>query len=239
MSAEPTVFDVRSHVHTLLRSGQFGQNRSLPTERELCEATGASRRLVRRALASLEAEGLIWRRQGKGTFAGQPVEPLGVLAAEVNKSSDPIEVMEARLCIEPELAALAAERAKMDEVDRMLALARHAYAPEDGEANELWDSALHRMIARSAQNRPLLTAFAMLDAIRATEDWQDLRGEARSESSLDQSRQEHLHILDAITDRDADAARAAMHQHLENRQDALIKALAARPASAHQKGSEG
>jgi len=102
----------------------------------------------------MEAEGLIWRRQGKGTFAGQPVEPVSALAAEIKGKSDPMEVMEARLCIEPEIAALCATRATPNDVERMWTLAHHVYEVEDDQMTELWDSSLHRLIAQAAGNGP-------------------------------------------------------------------------------------
>ena len=91
----------------------------LPTERELAAELGTGRRCVRRALDSLEAEGLIWRKQGKGTFAGQPPDPTGVLAAEIASEVDPMVAMEARLCIEPALAELCALRATGEDVVRL------------------------------------------------------------------------------------------------------------------------
>lgn len=222
---KPTVFDVRSHLLELLEKGGLGQDGRLPTERELSETTGASRRLVRRVFAALEAEGLIWRRQGKGTFAGQPVEPMSALAAEINGSADPIEVMEARLCIEPEIAALCATRATPDDVARMWTLARHVYEVEDDEMTELWDSALHRMIAQCAGNRPLQTAYALLDDTRSTADWQDARTRARSDQSLQETHAQHIAIVSAIETGDATAAREAMRAHLMARITALSKAL--------------
>ncbi len=77
-----------------------------PPERELCATLGVGCRTFSGALAALEADGLIWRRQGKGTFIGLPPEPTQVLAEEIVGQTRIIEVMEARLCIEPALAAM-------------------------------------------------------------------------------------------------------------------------------------
>lgn len=83
----------------------------LPTERELSETLGVGRREVRRALDVLEEEGRIWRKQGKGTFIGPsaPVEPLALQG--LVQQTNLLEVMEARLQLEPGLARLAALRA--------------------------------------------------------------------------------------------------------------------------------
>ncbi|WP_172298221.1 FadR/GntR family transcriptional regulator [Pseudoruegeria sp. HB172150] len=232
MPAEPTVFDVRNFVLALIRGGKLGPDNRLPTERELCVASGAGRRLVRRALASLEAEGLIWRRQGKGTFAGQPVEPIGALAAEVNRLSKPIEVMEARLCIEPTLASLCAQRARPEEVMRMRAIAQRQLEAGDDEMIEVWDSALHRLIAKSARNQPLLTAFAMLDEIRANADWNSVRARARSEVSLHETRKQHLSIIDAIEAGNPENAGAAMRTHLMTRFRAMSNEVSRRAETA-------
>lgn len=239
MNSEPTVFDVRNHVVALLRTGELGPNGRLPTERELCDATGAGRRLVRRALASLVAEGLIWRHQGKGTFAGQPVEPIGAIAAEINRISDPLEVMEARLCLEPELAALSALRALPEEVQRMQTIARHHYQVADDQMTELWDSALHRLIAQSARNRPLQTCFSMLDERRERMDWQGIRALARSDQSLRETKSQHVRIIGAIAEKDGESAREAMRTHLMTRLVALSDALSRRNVSTDEAARPG
>ena len=182
---------------------------------------------LQRALDALEAEGLIWRRQGKGTFAGKALEPVSQLAAQVIEASEPIEVMEARLCLEPEIAALCATRATPADVARMWTLARHVYEVEDDDMTELWDSALHRLIAQCAGNRPLQTAFALLDDTRATVGWRDMRPHARSVQSLQESHAQHIAIVRAIEAGDANGAREAMQAHLMARLNALSQAMGA------------
>lgn len=78
----------------------------LPTERELAETLSVGRREIRRALDVLEEEGRIWRKQGKGTFIGPaaPVEPLALQG--LVQQTNLLEVMEARLQLEPGLAGL-------------------------------------------------------------------------------------------------------------------------------------
>ncbi|WP_394155089.1 FadR/GntR family transcriptional regulator [Loktanella salsilacus] len=192
----------------------------LPTERALAERFGTSRRLIRQVLDDLEIEGLVWRKQGSGTFAGHPQDPTGDLAARIAGETDPIQVMEARLCIEPELAALCAGRMTDAEILRMRTLATRQIAA-DAQTIELWDGALHRLIAQCARNRPLLTAFSLLDRIRSNPDWVHVRAKARSRTSMAVPQSEHEVLIAAIAARNPAAAHQAMHDHLSARFDAL------------------
>ncbi|MGC3939807.1 FadR/GntR family transcriptional regulator [Roseobacter sp. EG26] len=212
---------VRSQLLALIKSGEWRADGQLPTERALSERFDVGRRHVRQALDALEAEGLVWRRQGKGTFIGQPADPMGDLAAKITGETNALEVMEARLCIEPELAALCAVRMLSDEVARLRHLAQRQFEATDAQATELWDGALHRLIAQCARNRPLLTAYALLDKIRSNPDWVTIRARARDGASLEVTHSEHLAIIDAIGLGHADAARQAMRDHLETRFKAL------------------
>ena len=204
----------RTRIREIIRLGQIEADGKLPTERELCARFGISRRALRRALDALEAEGLVWRRQGKGTFAGQPPDPNGHLAAAIAVDTDPLSVMEARLALEPELAALAARRATGEDVARMSALAERTTQAQDSDAAELWDGSLHRLIARIAGNPILSAAFALINEVRQEQRWQQERAHARSPELVAEYGRQHSRIIDAIHARDEDAARSAMRAHL-------------------------
>lgn len=83
---------VRARLLAMLETGLSGTGMRLPTERDISVAMAVGRRSVRRALEQLEADGLIWRKQGKGTFAGLPPDPTQVLAAEIVGETNFLEV---------------------------------------------------------------------------------------------------------------------------------------------------
>ncbi|MEP3329054.1 FCD domain-containing protein [Sedimentitalea sp.] len=214
----------RDRILGLLDTGELGETGRLPSERALSEQFRIGRRQVRRALAQLETEGLIWRKRGAGTFAGQATDPTAELAARIAGETNAIQMMEARLCIEPELAALCASRIRPEEIAQLRAIAERLMVDLGDADNEIWDSALHRVIAQSARNKPLLVSYTMLDEIRLDADWLTIRARARSSETIDRSRRQHATIIDTIAAADPDAARAAMKDHLNSHFTALRKA---------------
>ncbi|MDH5557125.1 MAG: GntR family transcriptional regulator, partial [Alphaproteobacteria bacterium] len=92
----------------MLEAGDYPLNSRLPPERDLCEKFGVKRAVLRKSLAKLEADGHIWRHVGKGTFVGSPTSNLLDDISSIANRTNPSEVMQARLTVEPELARLAA-----------------------------------------------------------------------------------------------------------------------------------
>lgn len=205
---------VQARLLGMIERGGLPADARLPTERDLSEKMGVGRRTVRLALESLMAEGLIWRQQGKGTFAGQPPDKTQVLAAEIVGETNFAEVMAARICIEPALAAMSTRHVQPADIARMRDLARRTLQATDADSIELWDGALHRLIARLAHNKPLYTAFSMIDEIRGNARWRGLRSKARSLETLKISDAEHREIIDQIEAGNAVGAEAAMRSHL-------------------------
>lgn len=222
---------VRSKLLALLEGGLSGTGGRIPPERELSMAMAVGRRSVRRALERLEAEGLLWRKQGKGTFAGLPPDPTQVLAAEILGETSIFEVMEARLCIEPALAALSALRATPTDIAQMRNLACRLLDATDPQAIETWDGSLHRLIAQTAGNRPLLTAYSMIDEIRNHPAWRGLRDRARTVETIKVSDREHRAIIGAIEAGNSQQAETAMRVHLQTLADNLRRILPSEPAT--------
>ncbi|MGE0242228.1 MAG: FadR/GntR family transcriptional regulator [Parvibaculaceae bacterium] len=214
-------------LRDLLRANGFDSTGRLPTERALSEELGVGRRAVRRALEVLETEGLIWRRQGSGTYAGQPRHGLDQHVGILVDKTDFMEVMEVRLRIEPQLAQLAALRAKPADVRRMYDLIARIAESADADAHELWDGALHRLIAQCAGNRLFLAMFDVVNHVRQDQAWQKIRERARKAAGPSGSKallnQQHARIADAIAAHDPGKAGEAMRQHLLTLQENLIR----------------
>ena len=210
------------HVVSALRDqilgGQILPGQKLPTEGQMTETFRVSRTVIREAMASLAADGLVESRQGAGVFVLEhPTLAFGSFNQDIRKVSQAINVLEVRMGIEIESAGLAAQRhnaaqeARIQEAffefDRLLNL---------GEPTGKADFAFHREIA-SATNNPFYVEI--IDALGdrtipcdRNSPWYSV--EVLSNEYLTGLQREHLLILKAISASDPDAARAAMRAHL-------------------------
>ena len=71
-SVIPLYEQVASALRADIQGGAFDATKRLPTEEELAEKYGISRITVRRAVGDLVEEGLVEKKQGKGTFIRTP-----------------------------------------------------------------------------------------------------------------------------------------------------------------------
>ncbi|MDW8844981.1 FCD domain-containing protein [Erwinia sp. MMLR14_017] len=214
-------------LRQLIQQQELQPELPLPTERELAERFIVGRREIRRALDVLEEEGRIWRKQGKGTFVGPaaPVQPL--VLQDLPQRSNLLEVMEARIQLEPGLARLAALRASNEQIALLKRLLERmqSISLDDGDQHELWDSAFHRAIAEAAGNRLMLGLFDAVDAVRREPSWQHLRVLARTQERLNNYDDHHQRLVQHIAARQPLEAAAAMREHLLVLQQALIEAI--------------
>lgn len=210
-----------------LTQNDFDANSRLPPERELCELLGVSRGDLRKALAALEADRLLWRHVGKGTFAGaRPVADM-INLTTIERQTNPAEVMRTRLLIEPEICREAALNATSIDVEEMRGCMRRTHLAHTWRQYEAADNELHRAIAEAAHNRLLLGIFDTLNAVRRAVVWGRLRTQSICPPATHHSFAEHERIVAAIADRDREGAHRAMLAHLQTVERNLLELVGA------------
>ncbi len=204
-----------------LREKHYEDGR-LPPERELAGMLKVGRRAVRDALGTLEREGIVWRRQGQGTFTGrQPILGDGEIA-RLARRVNPLEIIETRLAIEPVLASRSAMRASLADIDALKRIAEQALTARNATDYARADAAFHHKIAESADNAMLLAIFAMTIRVRDKVDWERVRQYYFHHDGARRSYQEHSVVISAIAARDPVAAEAGMRDHLQKISAALL-----------------
>lgn len=186
--------------------------RRLPAEARLVEELGISRARLRGLLKTLEREGLIWRHVGKGTFIGERS-----LTTELTSMPDvltPPEAFEARLVVEPQIAALAARRATPGQIEEMRRCLAQMQALDDFDQWAIWDERLHRLVAKAACNKLLLAVY---DTIResAPSGMRNIVNRAFSSTTRNESNVEHERYIEAIANHDPAGAESLMRAHLQ------------------------
>jgi DNA-binding FadR family transcriptional regulator len=147
--------EVVQRLSALIRSGRLAPGARLPTEMELMKAFGVSRTVIREAVAVLKAEGQVITRQGSGAFVTSDSRrvPFRIESRDAGAACEVVSIMELRLAVEIEAAALAAERATRLDLDAIGA-AHSAFgrAIRAGEAAVREDFAFHHAIAKATHN---------------------------------------------------------------------------------------
>lgn len=205
-----------------IEGGELAPGQQLPTEQAIVASTGVSRTVVREALATLRARGLIVTRQGRGAFvaaraAAPPTFVIPQPVVDAGPFAEVLGVLELRLGIETEAAALAAERRGDEDLARLEAhldaLDRSGDRP-DVRAEH--DFAFHRALLAATRNGYFPQIFDVLGNLVFSRQKQRLDDMAAAEPAryLRRLGVEHRAILAAVRAKDAAGARRAMRVHL-------------------------
>lgn len=208
------------HIAGVLResiqSGRFAVGSYLPPERELAEQLGVSRASVREALIALEVQGRVSVRVGAGV---QVLDASAPKTRAVNGDTEPLvgplDLLETRLVVEAETAALAARHATEQDInglrrsiERMVR--DHAKSPMLHEG----DREFHLGIARASGNAAMLFTVTTLWDQRYSPMQERLETLFSTPGLHTAAVNDHRAILKAIADHDPVAARRAMRKHL-------------------------
>ena len=185
----------------------------LPAEAELMARFSVSRSTVREAVKILQTEHIVDIRQGQGTFLcampGLAEDPLGLRFADQEELI--AQLLETRLLIEPNVAALAAQRRNEDHLAEMKALLDkmdNAYL--HGENYTPYDAEFHSVIAKCSGNDVIMRLLPTIhESIRA-----GYHHTKRVEGSYQRASQCHLDMYRAIMEHDSERARSAAQRHM-------------------------
>lgn len=211
-----------------IEDGNYPPDTRLPGEHELAANLGVSRPIVRDALGRLREQGIVYSRQGAGTFVQASVSPQTQLAySPVKTIADIQRCYEFRLTIEPDAAYFAAQRrdeAAIKKIADALAELRDATSHQLHRTDA--DFMFHRAVAEAANNHYYTASMDALKphiAVGMHLHGLSLMG---PRLQLEHVFGEHEKIFRAIAEGRAADARDAMRIHLEGSRDRLFEGKA-------------
>jgi GntR family transcriptional repressor for pyruvate dehydrogenase complex len=220
---------VVAYISDGIRNGSINPGEKLPTESEIMRIQGVSRTVVREAISHLQAAGLVETRHGIGTFVLQPPAgpTLGLDPTTVVTMRDVLAILELRISLETEAAALAASRRTEGQLQQLRdTLDGFQAAAQSGEETVAWDVQFHLTIAQASSNRYFhdilshlgtnIIPRARLNSAKLTHD--------DPANYMERVGREHEDIFNAIFRQDPESARAAMRTHLGNSRERLRRA---------------
>lgn len=194
-----------------IRAGEWTLGQKLPGETTLAPQLGVGRSTVREAIRQLAGRGVLTTRQGSGVFVAALDVPEDWDA--VLRRADIVSVIEARLAIESEAAALAAERRTAVDVRAIRrALDARAQAAPGIESHVDTDTAFHRTIVAASHNSILLDLFDALTPRLRQAMIEMLR--IRTEHGSPEDHARHVRLAQTVIDREPDLAAAESRSHL-------------------------
>lgn len=215
---------ISAYLQRAIETGAYSEGDRLPPERELAATFQAARSTVRRALDQLEKAGLVSRRLGSGTF-------VGATTTSNRKSHDladqvsPLQLIEARLAVEPfttRLAVLHATRHNLDDMELVLKHAEEAVTDKDSFSK--WDGEFHLLIAHASGNPLLINVYRQINHVRLHAQWDAMKEKILTPEVVAAYNRQHRSIFNALNERDAQGAYALITEHLEKARDDLVRA---------------
>jgi GntR family transcriptional repressor for pyruvate dehydrogenase complex len=213
---------VVNHIRAMIESGTLQPGDKIPPEREFARDLKISRASLRTGIGYLAAMGVMKVRHGVGTFVADGPPEFGKTSLSLMGALHGFQswqMFEARILIESQLAALAAERGKDEHHAALAEEVAEMFATIEAPSDYLIHDVLFHRIISQASGNPILAAVietitsALYDSRRKT-----------VERSIDlrESAEMHREIYRAIRSRHAEEARRLMEQHLRMAQEAQV-----------------
>ena len=206
---------VVNHIRSLIENGTLKPGDKVPPEREFAESLNISRASLRTGIGYLAAMGVMKVRHGVGTFVADGPAEFGKTSFSLMGALhgfQPWQMFEARLILESNLAALAAERGKEEHHTALAEEVAEIFASVNRPADYLiHDVLFHRIVAQASGN-PILAA--LMETVSSAM-YEERRKTVEKATDLRESAELHRLIFRAIRSRNSAEARKLMEQHLQ------------------------
>jgi len=215
---------IAATLRNRILTGTYGYGEKMPTERVMAMSFGTSRATLREALRLLEQGGLIHRRVGSGTYVVyQSAEDTGQSEDDVAEITSPLELVEVRIALEPQMVRLAVLNMTAKDIggldEALLAMEKSGADPESFTR---WDRVFHQRIAEGTRNPLLASFYRQINHVRGHAQWSQIKGAVLSPERIAHYNALHREVYEAIRARDADAAERVIAHHMaEARADLL------------------
>lgn len=191
--------------------GRLRPGEKIATERELASQFGASRTVVRNALAQLHRAGKIARKVGHGTIVLAPPDSDPALPL---LDTSPTELLEFRLALEPSLAEAVVLNASARDIQKIWDCVNAGDAADTWPKWEQWDRAFHLSVVAATHNRLAIGIYQAIVAIRHEQPWLRLKQGHTDASRWQSYLQQHRRVAERIAARDAKGTADALRDHL-------------------------
>lgn len=210
-----------------IREGDFPVDSVLPSERTLAQQFGVSRNTLREAIRALAHAGVLEIRGRSGTLvtpAATSYDAALRARAEATGEQSPLDLMIARMAIEPVCAEQAAIQARRHDIaSAKEALHRQHEALENGTDPAEPDLLFHTAVANATRNPALISLQGQLAQMMRGDLWAELKAHIRqTDEDVRKYVLHHERIFDAIRRGDARRAHQLMFRHLVDIEDALV-----------------
>ena len=210
--------------------GRHAQGAALPRDEEMASRFGVSRTVLREAIKTLTAKGLLVARSRVGTKV-RPRDDWNMFDADVlrwhmeggTEKAFYADLSEMRLAIEPYAAGLAAERASAEAILAMGRTVERMVSAPDRQSFALADIELHRQITRSSGNVFMHSVSALIEAALLSSFW--ISSPAENPIVQSEVAEDHRRIVEAITARDVPGAQSAMRHVILVGRDRIFRSL--------------
>lgn len=203
---------VFNRIRAAIINGDYAYNARLPSERSLAEQFSVARGTIRAALEHLERANLVRKKFGSSTFVNYNTK---FEQEDIAEETSPLELIEARLAIEPHIVKLVVSNANNRELRNLEeALENVLHSTHNANTFSSADESFHLMLAYCSQNPLLIWMYQRINDIRSHTQWSHRKMNILTSSKMNQYNEQHSELVRSIIRRNMEEASNLMVRHL-------------------------